>query len=284
MININLLPSLKEKAIRYYSREIEFSDLPDFFTLTQSDYDKDNTDMYTFTQVEDYENHFLGDNLIEWQALVLDIDNDHEGKKITLLKAHNLLKRLNLNHYIASTHTHSEKKPKFRIIIELDSPVLKSMYEAFSYGIKDTKLYELLKPDDKTLDPARRWVLPPEDCITYSYFEGNALSSIKYSLRGLPLVPVVQEEKPMKIFKNGYVTYIDPDEEKPRKYYEKTIENNIHDFHKGNRDTWINKMIWSLRKKNCSQELMHELLDEYIIQMDRPTQRKFKDKIAGKIN
>jgi len=282
MININILPSKFEKNIRYGSENIKFSQIPDLFEKCQTNLSKDETNMYTFAQTEEYENHFLRDNLIEWHALVLDVDNDNDGKKITLLKAHKALKALKLNHVIATTHKHNNDIHRFRIIIELDSPVIKAQYTAFSYGIEDSPFYKFLRPDESSLDPARRWILPPEGFKMYTYFEGKSLSSIKYTLKGLPLVPLEKEKKPTKIFKNGYLITFTDEDEKPRKYYEKIIENREGEFHKGNRDKWLFKIISKFNEYCCDTDLAHELIDPFIEQLEKSTEKQKFIKMINK--
>ncbi len=278
---INILPQINtyEEIHVLGSQTVSFDELPKLFKEFESDEEKMETFNYSFQELKYDESHYIKDTVGRVHCIVLDIDNDNSSKMVSTEKTHILLKKLNINHFIATTHTHSEEKHKFRIIIPLFVPINADIWDSFKQQFEQLKLWKLLSPDMHSLERGRRFILPPKGSITFFYNGGETFNPVNLLSKA-----VMSREKKRKkrIVKNG-VSYhpdlFDDDTTKPFKYYQKIVENRSSDFHKGNRDNWINTTIFILQKNKCEPDDIHTLLDDYIKKMSPNEQNKFNKKI-----
>ena len=135
-------------------------------------------------------------NLKQSTMLVIDGDEGIRGKNAPDPKlVHQALKKLKLNHFIYTTHSHSEEKNKFRCVVESES------YQKKDLKINNGLLLAKLKDEDihiKFVNEMNTWSQPwfvptrddPEDNLfeAYSYMSGQKWEIQQESVKNLNTV------------------------------------------------------------------------------------------------
>lgn len=127
---------------------------------------------------------------LSFSALVLDIDNDRPGEKLSWNKMESLLRERDLKSFIVTSPSHTNDGPRFRVVIDLAQPINPSNWEAFTKRtMEDLNLSSFVESKQIdfgcTKDLARRYfygaMAQPEYFKTV-FIEGNPLSSHDHTM------------------------------------------------------------------------------------------------------
>lgn len=269
---ISLLPSVNETK-ENGSFLLDLTKLDSIVQLGEllTDLEKDDTLRISPSFLKETETHFIIENLKGVSGLILDIDDG-----MTLENAIRVFTKLGLEALFYTTHSHTEEENRFRIVCPFNKPISYLQYKVFTKGFKASKLFKLLEIDVTSLDSGKVFILPPKNS-KITYISGKYFNPKPYYVSGKKII----SDQAFKKMKSEILSTYDDDAPKPFKYFEVIVNNNSNEFEKGNRDRWLNKMIWILKKNGCEEEDMHLLLDDYIGQMSLSERRKFNVKIRN---
>jgi len=267
-MKFNFLPPINWSEQIEVIEEIDCEPTDLKFLIVPSDEEKEDTMMFSLAECS--EEHFIKDNITEISGIVLDCDSGSLDFKI----ACKLLK----DYFFTSwtTHSYSKTTPKYRFVIPFSKPVKKKHWFYFTLAFRKETNIMTLAPDESTWQISRRFILPPKDSKIIHWHKPDLLDPTEFIKSGIKmkkiqraLQKVKMESKP-KDLRSG---------KKPKKYFEAWIRKDQDAFYKGNRDNWLTKTIWKMKKKGCCKEWLHDLLDGFIYEMDRNAKRKFLKRI-----